>query len=572
VAKSQGISSKGQSSKANKSDAPRASYTISVAQTPVPRLGSHSRGAVSSQVVNDRRLPDGLGSGLKWSSSSRGVGGSSARVAHQLPRADGCISGPEILSPSVERLSCPSAGGQYSSSLLHKSPGRSALTQFEQDSEADFSLGPGEVPVTQGSVHPWAPECGSRFTVQTETADRGMETPPRSSQSDLDQILQSGGGPLRLLSDSAMSPLLLSESPSPPGSGCDGAHMAQHAPVCVSSSGSAPGSPSQSSPARVVPLTDCTTLAEQSMVFRDNGSPQRLALGDSGEEGPSVSGAGHNIPPQARPVEPACLAPDGHQLRDTGLSPDVIETILNARASSTRKSYANKWGVFERWCTAHNADPVNCQIASVLDFLQEKLSAGTCPSTLRVYVAVFSACHALVDGVSLGKHPLLARFIRGAKRLRPPVRTKIPSWDLAIVLEGLVETPFEPLESACDKLLTLKMVFLMAITSLKRIGDMQALSISPSCLDFAPGMVKVILHPHPDYLPKVPFSAVHPVTLEAFYPPPFTTPEQEGSHRLCPVRALQAYVHRTSQWRKSEQLFVCYGGSNRGAAANKQTM
>ncbi|XDV29272.1 hypothetical protein PO909_032409 [Leuciscus waleckii] len=85
-------------------------------------------------------------------------------------------------------------------------------------------------------------------------------------------------------------------------------------------------------------------------------------------------------------------------------------------------------------------------------------------------------------------------------------------------------------------------------------------------------MVKVILHPHPDYLPKVPFSAVHPVILEAFCPPPFTTPEQEKSHRLCPVRALQAYIHRTSQWRKSEQLFVCYGGSNKGAAATKQTM
>ncbi len=38
-----------------------------------------------------------------------------------------------------------------------------------------------------------------------------------------------------------------------------------------------------------------------------------------------------------------------------------------------------------------------------------------------------------------------------------------------------------------------------------RIGDLQALSISPSCLDFAPGLVKVILHPHPNYLPKVPW-------------------------------------------------------------------
>ncbi len=63
-------------------------------------------------------------------------------------------------------------------------------------------------------------------------------------------------------------------------------------------------------------------------------------------------------------------------------------------------------------------------------------------------------------------------------------------------------TPFEPLESAPIRFLTLKMVFLMAIASLKRIEDLQALSISPSCLDFAPGLVKVILHPHPNYLRK----------------------------------------------------------------------
>ncbi len=108
---------------------------------------------------------------------------------------------------------------------------------------------------------------------------------------------------------------------------------------------------------------------------------------------------------------------------------------------------------------AHHVDPVHCQVVSVLEFLQEKLSSGTCPGTLRVYVAAISACHVLIDGVSVGKHPLVARFIRGAKRLRPPTRATVPSWDLAIVLEGLVMTPFEPLESAPIRFLTLKMFF-----------------------------------------------------------------------------------------------------------------
>ncbi|KAI2646486.1 Chromosomal replication initiator protein DnaA [Labeo rohita] len=308
------------------------------------------------------------------------------------------------------------------------------------------------------------------------------------------------------------------------------------------------------------------------MVLRSNIPPRRLAVGDSGQERSPISGAGDNISSPARALEPSCLAPEGDQLRDAGLPADVVETILSARAPSTRRSYALKWRVFESWCVTHHADPVHCQVVSVLEFLQEKLSSGISPGTLRVYVAAISACHTLIDGVSVGKHPLVARFIRGARRLRPPTRATVPSWDLAIVLEGLSGTPFEPLESAHVRFLTLKMFFLMAITSLKRIGDLQALATSPSCLDFAPGLVKAILHPHPNYLPKVPFSTINPVVLEAFSPPPFTSPEQERLHLLCPVRALQIYVHRTSQWRKSEQLFICYEGRNRGAAATKRIM
>ncbi|KAI2653825.1 putative V-type proton ATPase subunit H 2 [Labeo rohita] len=365
-----------------------------------------------------------------------------------------------------------------------------------------------------------------------------METPPRSSQSNLGKILRSRGGPLCFTGDSAMSPLLLSDSSSSPGSGHDGPYVTQTASVHISPDCSAPGSPSQGPSTGVSPLIDSAPLADQSMVLRSNIPSRRLAMGDSGQERSPISGTGDNISSPARTLEPSCLAPEGDQLRDAGLPADVVETILSARAPSTRRSYALKWRVFESWCVTHDADPVHCQVVSVLEFLQEKLSSGTSPGTLRVYVAAISACHTLIDGVSVGKHPLVVRFIRGARRLRLPTRATVPSWDLAIVLEGLAGTPFEPLESALDRFLTLKMFFLIAITSLKRIRDLQALATSPSCLDLPLGC----------------------------------SPEQERLHLLCPVRALQFYVHRTSQWRKSEQLFICYGGRNRGTAATKRTM
>ena len=52
-------------------------------------------------------------------------------LAHQLPRNEDCISGPEILPPAVERLPCPSAGRQHIGSLLHRSPGQTAVAPLE---------------------------------------------------------------------------------------------------------------------------------------------------------------------------------------------------------------------------------------------------------------------------------------------------------------------------------------------------------------------------------------------------------------------------------------------------------
>ena len=103
-------------------------------------------------------------------------------LAHQLPRNEDCISGPEILPPAVERLPCPSAGGQHICSLLHKSPGQTAVAPLGRVSAPGSALGTGKVPVPQGDLHSWAYECGSRLAVQTSCETREMETPPLSSQ------------------------------------------------------------------------------------------------------------------------------------------------------------------------------------------------------------------------------------------------------------------------------------------------------------------------------------------------------------------------------------------------------
>jgi len=131
-----------------------------------------------------------------------------------------------------------------------------------------------------------------------------------------------------------------------------------------------------------------------------------------------------------------------------------------------------------------------CPLASVLEFLQNRFSDGLFSSTLRVYVEAF---HMPLRVGTLGTHPLIICFLCGARRMRPAIQPRVPTWDLAVVLEGLFLAPFEPLYKVSEKFLSFKVAFLLAITSLKRVGDLHALSVAPSSFEFAPGRVRAIL-------------------------------------------------------------------------------
>ncbi|KAL0170729.1 hypothetical protein M9458_035325, partial [Cirrhinus mrigala] len=96
----------------------------------------------------------------------------------------------------------------------------------------------------------------------------------------------------------------------------------------------------------------------------------------------------------------------------------------------------------------------------------------------KVYVAVISAYHVPLGGLSVGRNPLVTRFLCGVLRLRPPVRPRVPTRDLVVVLEALCRPLFEPIEEISDQLLTIKTTLLLALTSLKRVGDLQGLSLA----------------------------------------------------------------------------------------------
>lgn len=268
------------------------------------------------------------------------------------------------------------------------------------------------------------------------------------------------------------------------------------------------------------------------------------------------------------------LARERLNLSSAGLPENIITTIQSARAASTRSAYDGKWRAFEEWCVDSGHIALQSPVPVILTFLQGLLDKGLAFSTIKVYLAAISACHVGFGDKTAGQHPLICQFMKGARRLRPAMRSLVAPWDLTKVLNALSRTPFEPLHQVELKLLTFKAVLLLALASAKRVSDIHALSVNASCMQFLRGDTKVLLKPNPAFMPKVfnPALSCLPIELSAFSPPPFSSEEQQQLHALCPVRTLRMYVDRTAAFRKSEQLFVSWAKPHRGKPITKQRL
>ncbi len=145
-----------------------------------------------------------------------------------------------------------------------------------------------------------------------------------------------------------------------------------------------------------------------------------------------------------------------------------------------------------------------------------------------------------------------------------PLGTSLSSW---LDFRGAPLSRWTPLEL---KFLSLKTALLTALTSIKRVGDLQAFSVSEECLVFGPVYSHFVLRPRLGYVPKVPTTPFRDqvVNLLAL----LSEEADPALALLCPVRALCIYVDRTRSVRSSEQLFVCHRGQQKGKAVSKRRL
>ena len=129
-----------------------------------------------------------------------------------------------------------------------------------------------------------------------------------------------------------------------------------------------------------------------------------------------------------------------------------------------------------------------------------------------------------------------------------------PSLDLTKVLDYLRSPVFEPLSNASLRDLTRKILFLVALATARRVGELQALSRIVSFSSTSAGLSYV-----PEFLAKTE-TAVRPLprTFAIQSLGDFAAGLQEDL-LLCPVRALSEYIARTSNFvnRPHDYTFWC---------------
>ncbi len=395
------------------------------------------------------------------------------------------------------------------------------------------------VQVTARCSHPGEAQSCGRRTLTTAHTPRRVATPSRDEPADLESIWGSSGRPVCFPRVLPRPAVLLSDR-GPPRHIRTGTQLASGlTQVCVSPSEPTRTDTVQAQGGRGAGPAVCAPLAHPDLVSQTHFPRESTSLAHSSEEGPPLSGARHHMAPASRSIEPPCVAPGRDAADLSGLPPAVVETIIQARAPSTRQTYVLKWSLFATWCSSCREDPRRCTIGVVLSSLQERLERRLSPSTLKVYVAAIAAHHDAVDGRSLGKHDLIVRFLKGARRMNPSRSPLVPSWDLSFVLAGLQRSPFEPLDSVELKFLSLKTALLTALSSIKRVRDLQVFSVSEECLVFGPVYSHVVLRPRPGYVPKVPMDRKNwpvsrllrhspsPGDTSAFFSPPLQFPDGE---------------------------------------------
>ncbi|XP_041432732.1 uncharacterized protein LOC121398141 [Xenopus laevis] len=510
--------------------------------------------------------PPGMGGDMGQAVGTRSMVSGGSQTTNKHSGTESSEAGPNSMGRSSQSMPNTHSKRQRDNSGVHKSSGRNKKSGRADGSQTDSALGRNQFSKVVCDTYSGSVQHKSGLSQSESAGPRGMGATsrdiPRACRSMGDSQHRSNGIKRQSKSNKIFRPLQRSISS---GGGCHDTELAVQPRICLSAASHAAKGSEEDQAISVNSNNSGPILASENLVHRPAGDV-RSATNSAKMQARPASAGSHSSP------QPGSLRFDGMAIERSvwqrqGLDEKVITTMLKARKASSAKSYHRVWQSYSKWCEESHFPFLELQLPRILSFLQQGLQLGLKLSSLKVQVSALS----ILFQSRLANEDLIRTFLQGVAHIMPPFKPPVASWDLNVVLEAMLDPPFEPMHAISDTWITYKVVFLVAISSTRRVSEISALSCVPPYLIFHKD--KAVLRTIPEFLPKV-VSAFHvnqEIVLPSLCPDPKNDKERR-LHNLDVVRALRWYVERSKPFRKSQALFVIPSGPRRGQAASKSTI
>ena len=464
--------------------------------------------------------------------------------SHKFLGASSSLPCPEDICAKSQTEQGTFTSGQCHSNLIHQQDGGNPLISTFRSCSGNVEMVPTEGCHNPCGTSPRHREHQSRLGISACERFERLETPKGSFLTAGTKVWTLHNRPVCIQNKCTDTDLLQLETGSTSsGGGCIVDIMAKPQTLHVSPVFSDYQMLGENRPRRSGCYTNSSSLAEPGLVSKSTGITNGRSNSTSGD---SQHCDGHRQQHTPTSIPGSSTTSRLAHIRQTfstrGLSEGVITILNKSWRSSTESAYSSAWRQWSDWCGQWGLHPISAPLKDILEFLLSQFQAGKQYRTLNTIRSAISMTHEEVDGVRVGQHELVSRFMKGIFNSNPPTPRYSATWDVDIVLKYLSSLPENivlPLTA-----LTHKLAMLFALCSANRCSELAALDLN-FCSVLADGIKFVI----PGLTKTRRKGPPKEVIFSSF----------SENRNLCPVSTFLEYRLRTSKLRPKQEegcLFI----------------
>ena len=221
----------------------------------------------------------------------------------------------------------------------------------------------------------------------------------------------------------------------------------------------------------------CSSMEEPALVsstpIHAHRTSSTIASGSENPEAPRDRQDSPSLLKEEVPV--SCIENFRESLQSKGFPEKVSKILLSSWRGSTAKQYESAWKGWSSWCNKEKINPFSATIRHILRYLADLFHQGRQYRTIGVHRSAISSFHIPLEGVVVGRHPLVTKFMKGIFSLRPPKPRYFVTWDINHVLQLL--RSWSPAKSLSLKKLSLKLAMLGALITASRSSSLAKLDL-----------------------------------------------------------------------------------------------